>query len=303
MASIRGSVGKFASRTKQCFNFAPDQFKVIFLLNRIASADAGTEGNLEEDISNIAPGVATDDLVDAIEAFQSGQKLLVDGHVDPGEATITRLSALAAKSKVAGSGFPATERGATQILLNANRPQAGKMIAGAIKALSAVQDEFLLLTMLTRSANAVDALDRWFHVTRTNREKFLPTITDNFTKLQLQFPSVAGRQFPIDFATLLKEQESLIVDGHARLQKVMGFSDPPRGMFFTPMYRSLNASKEFPFEGVLPVALAGIQIHEMAHFFLKAVDGRPKDATPAQCLNIAQSYNSFAMQIELGRSF
>jgi hypothetical protein len=288
MASIRGSVGKFANGTKQCFNFAPDQFTVIKLLNEIAAEDGGAETSLDEDVSDIKPGFATPELVDAIKTFQTRQKLLIDGHVDPGEHTIRRLSALSAVSTVDDSDFAEQEKDAIQTVIDANRPFAGVLITNSISELSAIQGG-------SRSNSvAVDALASQFKVTPLNQDKFLPKIIENYTKLLGRFPGVAAQQFPIDFATFLDENPKLAVDAHARILKTTAFSDPPNGMFFTPTYREFDPSKPLPFEGLFARVLSAIQLHEMSHFFLGAIDGNPKTSTADTCLNLAQSYQGLA---------
>jgi hypothetical protein len=58
-----------------------------------------------------------------------------------------------------------------------------------------------------------------------------------------------------------------------------------------------------PFGGLVPIAVQGIQIREMCHFYLKMNDGDPTSSSTARCLQLAQSFQLFVMQLALGRPF
>jgi hypothetical protein len=93
--TITASVGMYDNGTRNCFNQAPDVAKVVRLLNLIPASQGGTGGDL------LPASPAAILLYRAILHFQEvqnqleGGPLSVDGHVDPGAATLGRLSRLA----------------------------------------------------------------------------------------------------------------------------------------------------------------------------------------------------------------
>ncbi|MBZ5624792.1 MAG: peptidoglycan-binding protein [Acidobacteriia bacterium] len=94
MSVISASVGKFDHGARQCHNIPSDQSIVISLLNRVGRAQGGRR---EDPLPNNPRwGVASPALYEAILTFQRTNRLSVDGHVDPGEATLRRLDELAA---------------------------------------------------------------------------------------------------------------------------------------------------------------------------------------------------------------
>jgi peptidoglycan hydrolase-like protein with peptidoglycan-binding domain len=96
VSSISASVGKFDSGTRQCHNTVGDQSIVIGLLNLIGRAQGGRrEMPLP---GNPRWGVASPELYQAILQFQRVNHLSVDGHVDPGQATLRKLDELASAS-------------------------------------------------------------------------------------------------------------------------------------------------------------------------------------------------------------
>ena len=74
-------------------------------------------------------------------------------------------------------------------------------------------------------------------------------------------------------------------------------------MFFNPTYRPFVAASKEPFGGLAPIALQGIQLHEMCHFYMNMDDGNPATSSTTRCLQLAQSFQLFAMQLALGRPF
>jgi hypothetical protein len=103
--SISASVGKHNNGQTNCYNHLPDQSTIIGLLNSIPAANGGTAGDRNRLLSlpyELKPPTCAPGLYDAIRAFQSRQNMLgmrpllsVDGHVDPGGATLQRLNGLA----------------------------------------------------------------------------------------------------------------------------------------------------------------------------------------------------------------
>ena len=111
-------------------------------------------------------------------------------------------------------------------------------------------------------------------------------------------------QAATDYPTFTREAPQLAFNADGTPAKVPAFSAPARfKMFFNPIYRPFDATVKEPFRGLTPIALQGVQLREMCHFYLNMVDGNPAMSSTAQCLNLAQSFQLFAMQIALGRPF
>src|SRR5215471_1608009 len=145
--SIQASVGKFEGGTRQCFNLVKDQQTVIKLLNRISTDDGGAAGNLTEDPSFLQNGIVLEPLFEAILTFQKAQSgLSVDGHVDPGEKTISRLNELAFPF-TPGPSVPdprtdPNEKLRILKLLELHRPFVPIMIRAVLDALPKCQEAF-----------------------------------------------------------------------------------------------------------------------------------------------------------------
>ncbi|MGL4324453.1 MAG: hypothetical protein ACRCTD_10480 [Beijerinckiaceae bacterium] len=92
---LRGRVGKHLSTGRQCQNWKADQQTVIALLNRIPSADAGTEGKLT---GPVIGGLANRTLCEAIVQFEKKHfGTVTKGYVDPGGSMLQRMEMLAAR--------------------------------------------------------------------------------------------------------------------------------------------------------------------------------------------------------------
>jgi len=94
--SIQASVGKYNNGATNCYNVPKDVAVVVKLLNLIAQADGGTNEN------KLTATPSPDQLFRAILRFQQTQnnlgktpRLSVDGHVDPGGLTLSRLNQVA----------------------------------------------------------------------------------------------------------------------------------------------------------------------------------------------------------------
>ena len=125
----------------------------------------------------------------------------------------------------------------------------------------------------------------------------LPALLGKVSRLPLD-------QAATDYPTFTRDAPELAFNADGTRAKVPAFSDRARGkMFFNPIYRQFNPAVKEPFSGLAPIALQGVQLHEMGHFYLNMVDGNPANATTAQCLNFTQSFQLFAMQLALGRPF
>ncbi len=104
--SIKASVGIRDDGVTQCHNATQDQSVVVGLLNQISQADGGCK----EAPLAIKPrwGFCPPELHQAILRFQRKNKgLSVDGHVDPGAATLRKLNEIASRA-VPPSSSPTT---------------------------------------------------------------------------------------------------------------------------------------------------------------------------------------------------
>lgn len=104
MRDVTASVG--IRRGVQCRNRVVDQQTVLGLLDQIP---AGQGGNAGIDLEWMPPreGFCQEDLHQAIRAFQRANQAevrFVDGHVDPGLATIRALNRLAEQAASSASG-------------------------------------------------------------------------------------------------------------------------------------------------------------------------------------------------------
>ncbi len=94
--TIGASVGMHNNGTTNCFNQAPDVAKIVKLLNMISAAEGGSAAD------KLPASPSAIQLYRPILRFQQVQnnlgrtpRLSVDGHVDPGDATLARLNQLA----------------------------------------------------------------------------------------------------------------------------------------------------------------------------------------------------------------
>ena len=154
---------------------------------------------------------------------------------------------------------------------------------------------------------AVNGLERFFAVTQANHRTALPPVIANFQKYLSAFDRLVTDQIPADCPFLLHHATMLIgsppkpvlASGIVTGDTPIAFSSQssPRGMFFTPRYREFDPAMPPVFRGLFRQALAGIQIHEMGHFYFGFEDIDPRGKPPEICLRAAASYDLLARQI------
>jgi hypothetical protein len=95
---IQGSVGMHHNGTTRCYNFPNDVAAIVRLLNLIDDAEGGISS------TQLTASASPVQIFRAIRHFQQTQndlgclpKLSVDGHVDPGASTLSRLNQIARK--------------------------------------------------------------------------------------------------------------------------------------------------------------------------------------------------------------
>jgi hypothetical protein len=265
------------------------------------------------------PGEYESDTIAAVLKYKSHFQLVRAGQpLDPivGRMTITHIDndLLSKKAPPSPEPDPATdpaEKGRVEILLALNRPAVPILIARALDALSkckaalelARRDPFQAQFALRQNQLGIDGLNRHFHISGNNLE-VIDTVVSTYSTLLQKVPRLPLDQAATDYPTFTRDAPELVFNADGTRAKVPAFSDPTRGkMFFNPIYRQFNPAAKEPFSGLAPIALQGVQLHEMGHFYLNMVDGNPANATTAQCLNLAQSFQLFAMQLALGRPF
>lgn len=315
---IHASVGMHHNGTVNCYNRKEDVTVVIKLLNAISNTEGGTKE------APLAASLSPKQLFFAILKFQKTQnergrrvpRLSVDGHVDPGAATLDRLSEVANKFVGPQSNKKAATvqleldpnaRLGVQALIDQNRPAIPAMLQAAIDALEKCQIAFEPPRKLVsrETAAAIDALGRFFHVTGNNvgtqKDGLLRTIRDNYIELQRAFPRVAGDQVATDYQTFLRDAPELAVKEDGKPTKKPSFTDQARRkMFFNPIYRPSNSDFLPPFDGFDPSQLPGLQVHEMCHLYLDLDDeqGRTFDTLAAErCVKLPDSYRFFAQRV------
>jgi hypothetical protein len=217
-------------------------------------------------------------------------------------------------NKVASILCDPGERQRIQLLLNANRPNANKMISTMLKSIPECREVFELdiidparsLQLRRRNRFTLDGLKRFFSVDRDNQSQFLPDILKHYEKYNNKLSRLASDQFPAEFLRFLKDFRDALsipkdqkkIKGKQFVQGMPGAfsSKSPRGMFFLPGYRVFDKTLPAAVGGLFPSALAGIQVHEMGHFYFDFVDGDPRGKPTRECLTITQSHDLTARQ-------
>jgi hypothetical protein len=107
---IQASVGMHHDGSVNCFNLPKDVATIIGLLNSISDTEGGTSGPSS---TPLGPSASPRQLFEAILKFQQKQndagrtpRLSVDGHVDPGAATLARLNEISHRAKPAPPSPP-----------------------------------------------------------------------------------------------------------------------------------------------------------------------------------------------------
>jgi hypothetical protein len=218
-----------------------------------------------------------------------------------------------AKQKTSGPD-PATdpaEKGEVETLLAVHRPLVPMLIVRALDALPACKAALDLAERDPASARdalqenhvGIDALSRHFHID-VNKRDAIDTVVKSYRTLLEKVPRLPLDQAATDYPTFKRQAPELAINANGTPAKVPAFSDPARfKMFFNPIYRPFNATVKEPFGGFSPIALQGVQLREMCHFYLNMVDGSPPLSSTVQCLNLGRSFERFAIQIALGRPF
>jgi hypothetical protein len=263
------------------------------------------------------PGEYESDTIEAVLKYKEHFKIVRTGQrLDPivGRMTISQIDDDLAKKKPAPEPDPATdpaEKGRVELLLVVHRPGVAVLIALALNALPkckaalelARRDPFNAQQGLRENQLGIDGLTRHFHISGNNSD-VIDTVVSSYRKLLEKVARLPLDQAATDYATFKSDAPELAFNGDGTPAKVPAFSDKARGkMFFNPIYRTFNPAVKEPFSGLAAVALQGVQLHEMGHFYLNMVDGDPAASDTAQCLNLAQSFQRFAMQLALGRPF
>src|SRR3954468_20750232 len=97
--TLRARVGRHAKTGAQCQNWVEDQQTVIALLNLIPTLDGGAQAGLA---GRVVGGISSDALYNAILRFQKKHfPTQQSGFVDPGDAALARMEALAYRTAAA----------------------------------------------------------------------------------------------------------------------------------------------------------------------------------------------------------
>jgi hypothetical protein len=97
--TLRARVGRHAKTGAQCQNWVEDQQTVIALLNLIPALDGGAQASLA---GRVVGGISSDALYNAILRFQKKYfPAQQSGFVDPGDAVLARMEALALRPTAA----------------------------------------------------------------------------------------------------------------------------------------------------------------------------------------------------------
>jgi hypothetical protein len=200
-----------------------------------------------------------------------------------------------------GMYSPAKERAEVEDLLNKYRPVVLTLIVKALNALPickarltiAKKDPAHNAQALSGDQLALDGLRRFFQIDERNPEA-IDTVVRTYESLKTRFLFLPNDQTTIDYSTFIRENPQWAN------MKVPFYSDREikKKMVFTPMCRLWDKSAKFPFEGLDPFSMPGIQLHEMCHFYFDWNDGDP--ATSTTPLFIPQSYQLFANQLAMG---
>jgi len=258
------------------------------------------------------------DTTAAVLKYKSKNGIVRKGQpLDPivGRMTLTRLDDdLIEKPVPPDQTDPATdprEKERVEALLALNRPSVPLLIAKALQALPKCKAALELAKRSPLQAShalrenqlGIDGLNRHFHISGNNLE-VIDTVLNSYKQLLERVNRLPLDQAATDYPTFIHDNPELAFNKDGTPAKVPAFSDPQRNkMFFNPIYRPFVPGVKEPFGGLAPIALQGIQIHEMCHFYLKMDDGDPASSSTARCLQLAQSFQLFVMQLALGRPF
>jgi peptidoglycan hydrolase-like protein with peptidoglycan-binding domain len=261
-----------------------------------------------------------DETSEAVKRFQRKQ---VPPLSDDGQIGVNTMPALDAAINAfdtgispapAGTPDPATdpkEKERVEVLLAQQRPMVPVLILKALQELPrckaalqlAKQSPFQAGQALRQNQVGIDGLDRHFHVSGNNLE-VIDTIINSYKQLLEKVPRLPIDQAATDYPTFVSDSPENAFKKDGTPAKVPAFSDQARNkMFFNPIYRLFPSGFKDPFDGLAPLALQAIQLHEMCHFYLNMDDGDPRASNTARCLQLAQSFQGFVMQLALGRPF
>ncbi len=213
-----------------------------------------------------------------------------------------------------GKPDPATDPGEKQRveeLLALHRKSVPLLIAKALQVLPrckvaldlAKRSPFQAQHALRQNQLGIDGLDRHFQISGNNLE-VIDKVIDSYQNLQEKVVRLPVDQVATDYPTFVQDSPDVAFNQDGTPAKVPAFSDRQRNkMFFNPIYRLFDPDAKEPFGGMAPIALQGIQIHEMCHFYLNMDDGNPAISPTTRCLQLAQSFQLFVMQLALGRPF
>ena len=239
-----------------------------------------------------------------------GFAALVGQHILTARVTVPQTRK---KPATRGRG-PATnpaEKGEVETLLAVHRPVVPVLIARALDVLPRCKAALELARRDPREAQdplresrlGIDGLSRYFHISVHNSDS-IDIVVNRYRTLLGKVLRLPLDQAATDYPTFKREARKLAFNADGTPAKVPAFSDPARfKMFFNPIYRPFDATMKEPFTGFAPIALQGLQIREMCHFYLNMVDGSPALSTAVQCLNLAQSFERFAMHLAQGVRF
>lgn len=259
---------------------------------------------------------ATADLVATYKKLRQPPILNFKGQIDSivGKKTVDALDKELPRLGAAPNKLdPATnplEKQRVEALLAQHRLVLPRLIANAMTTLNqckialslAKRSPFQAGQALRQNALGIDGLNRHFHISGNNVSE-IDKILNIYSSLLTKLNRLPIDQVATDYPTFVRDAPELALNRDGTPAKVPAFSDTKRNkMFFNPIYRIVSGDKE-PFGGLAPIALQGIQIHEMCHFYLGMDDGDPSVSTTAICLKLAQSYQRFVMQIALNRPF
>ena len=208
------------------------------------------------------------------------------------------MATIKAKRK-APAHDPATdpaEKGEVETLLAVSRPGVTMLVALALDKLSSCKAALDLARLdplerrgrargesggeLTSSA-AVSSIS-------ANNSDAIDRVVDTYQKLLEKVRGLPLDQAATDYPTFARDARG------AGVQCLWSASQGahvfrPRALqrcSSIPCYRPFDATVREPFSGLTPIALQGVQLREMCHFYLNIVDGNPAVSSTAQCLNL-----------------
>jgi peptidoglycan hydrolase-like protein with peptidoglycan-binding domain len=283
--NIKASVGMINGR--QCYNLVEDQVTVIELLNSIPASNGGRrEDPLPDARSGLRQGVVSSNLHKQILQFQRRHSLSIDGHVDPGFATIGKLNALANTDPRPGITI-AVEKAVDQL---------PHYIDTAIRALL----ELVPLGAQGQSSLselAGDALRRFFRsdpATSAGQGEVL-FIIGRYRTLRQALNALKSDLNINDPVKDLKSQSEAGDKATAAYAVMSDNTDEKAGIYINPS----------AFEPLNELRRTGILLHEMCHFYLQMPEDRdPRRFSALQnIIGTVQSYDLTAFQINFGRLF